>query len=77
MESEKKLKNRFKTVIRKYHNYCLKQGYASWDCNTLLWYFNKSGHAHKNGNGYFITFRGRDYRPEDIISYFAIPKNNN
>ena len=77
MESEKKLHNRFKAISKKYQSYCINNGYASKEPLTLLWYFNRSGHARKNGQGYFVSFRDQEYRPEDIISYFAIPKNNN
>jgi len=64
---EKKLKRKFRKLIKSYRVFCSSHGYDYRNEITLLWFFNRQGKAVKIGDKYFIVYKDKNY-PLDLLS---------
>jgi len=68
--TDKKLKRKFNSHIKKYQKWCIKNGYNSKDEVVLLWYFNRKGKAIKKYGKYYIVYQGYKYSIDLLITIF-------
>jgi len=73
--SDKKLKHKFNSYIKKYHHFCLKYGQDSKSVHTLIEFFHDQGFVTgknllRDNSKIYLEYQKHLYNLEDLLLIF-------